>query len=434
MVCRGFLQRLDGEFAFAIVDYITRDIVVARDPMGIRPLFYGRDSSSGAMLFASEAKALHDLCEVVTPFPPGCWYSTAKDVFTTYASLSVVSVPWVTDVHIAKREIRSRLIAAVEKRIHTDVPLGFLLSGGLDSSLVCAIAASSKTFAHTPLVTFAVGLQENPIDIGYAREMAAAISSDHHEVLFTMDEVRAHLPDLIRQLETWDVTTIRASIGMSLLCRYIRARTPIRALLTGEVSDELFGYKYTDFAPSAAAFQEEAAKRVRELYMYDVLRADRCLALHSLEARVPFSDAAFVSYVMSIAPELKMNTTSIGKYLLRAAFEGMEESEFPMPSSILWREKAAFSDAVGHGMVDSLLADAEARYTTEEFEEKRMQYAEKGRPLTKEGLMYREMFESYYPGRSHWIADYWLPNQEWEHCRVVDPSARMLPNYGQSGL
>ena len=430
----GMLQRLDGEFAFAIVDYAAHDILVARDPMGIRPLFYGSERQSGKLLFASEAKVLHDVCADVTPFPPGTWYSVAKRAFTTYKALDTVSAPFVSDMTLIKQKIRTLLVAAVEKRLQSDVPLGFLLSGGLDSSLVCAIAAASKSFQGAPLVTFAVGLQENPIDIGYARDMATALGSTHHEVLFTMDDVRAHLSELIYQLETWDVTTIRASIGMSLLCRYIRKHTSIRAVLTGEVSDELFGYKYTDFAPSAAAFQEEAAKRIRELYMYDVLRADRCIALHSLEARVPFSDTEFVEFVMSIDPSLKMNRNGVGKFLLRTAFDGTMEEDFPLPSSILWREKAAFSDAVGHGMVDALLADAALRYTDAEFEAKRMQLPEQGRPLTKEGLMYREIFESYYPGRSAWIVDYWLPNQEWEHCRVVDPSARMLPNYGQSGI
>ena len=228
-------------------------------------------------------------------------------------------------------------------------------------------------------------------------------------------------------LGTFDITTIRASIGMYLVCKYIHENTDIRVLLTGEISDELFGYKYTDFAPSAQAFQEEAEKRIRELHMYDVLRADRCISVNSLEARVPFGDLDFVKYVMAIDPERKMNRYGKGKYLLRRAFEGDY-----LPPEILWREKAAFSDAVGHSMVDHLKAYAETMYTDEQLEQKRKQYKH-AQPFTKESLLYREIFETYYPGQSQMIVDFWMPNKSWEGCNVDDPSARVLSNYGDSG-
>ena len=205
-------------------------------------------------------------------------------------------------------------------------------------------------------------------------------------------------------------------------------QTDIRVLLTGEISDELFGYKYTDFAPSAEAFQEEAKKRIRELHMYDVLRADRCISVNSLEARVPFGDLDFVSYVMAVDPEKKLNTYGKGKYLLRRAFQ---EGDY-LPEEILWREKAAFSDAVGHSMVDHLKEYAEGLYTEEEFQERRMKYSH-ARPFTKESLLYREIFEKYYPGQGEMIVDFWMPNKEWEGCDVDDPSARVLANYGASG-
>jgi asparagine synthase (glutamine-hydrolysing) len=198
-------------------------------------------------------------------------------------------------------------------------------------------------------------------------------------------------------------------------------------LLTGEVSDEMFGYKYTDFAPSAEAFQEESIKRMNELHVYDVLRADRCLAANSLEARVPFADIELMSYVLSIDPKIKMNTTGVGKYLLRKAFEG----DF-LPNDILYREKAAFSDAVGHSMVDDLKAYANAMYTDELFQQKRRTY-NVNPPISKEALLYREIFESFYPNHDHVIPSYWMPNQTWEHCNVDDPSARVLKNYGKSG-
>ena len=229
-------------------------------------------------------------------------------------------------------------------------------------------------------------------------------------------------------LGTWDITTIRASIGMYLVCKWIHEHTDVRVLLTGEISDELFGYKYTDFAPSAAAFQEEAEKRIRELHVYDVLRADRCISVNSLEARVPFGDLKFVRYAMSIDPELKMNTHNMGKYLIRKAFA----DDHILPDEILWRQKAAFSDAVGHSMVNDLKALAERTYTDKEFIEKASKYGY-CRPFTKESLLYRELFETYYPGQAAMIPDFWMPNKTWPGCNVEDPSARVLSNYGASG-
>ena len=197
--------------------------------------------------------------------------------------------------------------------------------------------------------------------------------------------------------------------------------------MTGESSDELFGYKYTDFAPDEKEFQKEAVKRVSELYMYDVLRADRCISVNSLEARVPFGDLDLVKYVMAIDPALKMNVYGKGKYLLRKAFEGDY-----LPHDILYREKAAFSDAVGHSMVDYIKAYAETVYTEEEFAEgvKKYSYVP---PFTKESLLYRDIFEKYYKGQAEMIKDFWMPNKNWENCNVSDPSARVLKNYGASG-
>ena len=259
------------------------------------------------------------------------------------------------------------------------------------------------------------------------REVADYIGSDHTEVYMTPDEVRSSLETVIELLGTYDITTIRASMGMYLVCKAIHQQTDIRVLLTGEISDELFGYKYTDFAPSAEEFQKEAVKRIRELHMYDVLRADRCISVNSLEARVPFGDLDFVEYVMSIDPEKKLNKYGIGKYLLRHAFEGDY-----LPHDILYREKAAFSDAVGHSMVDYLKEYAQSLYTDEEYERKRLAYTH-AQPFTKESLLYREIFEKYYPGQSDMVVDFWMPNKAWKGCDVNDPSARVLPNYGDSG-
>lgn len=271
-------------------------------------------------------------------------------------------------------------------------------------------------------------MSEDAIDLKYAKQAAEYIGSEHKEVYMTPGEVTASLETVIQLLGTYDITTIRASIGMYLVCKAIHQQTDIRVLLTGEISDELFGYKYTDFAPDPAAFQVEAQKRIRELHMYDVLRADRCISVNSLEARVPFGDLDFVKYVMAVDPQQKLNTYGKGKYLLRHAFE---KGNY-LPEEILWREKAAFSDAVGHSMVEYLKEYAESIYTDEAFESgcKNYSYA---RPFTKESLLYREIFEKYYPGQAEMVADFWMPNRKWKGCNVNDPSARVLSNYGNSG-
>lgn len=414
--------RLDAEFACIIYDGKTGEFIAARDPIGIRPLYYGYDES-GNILFASEAKNLVGLAEKIMPFPPGHYYKNGE--FICYCDIAKTEAVCHDDVETACAVIRDKLVTGVKKRLVSDAKVGFLLSGGLDSSLVCAIAARES---DKPIETFAIGMSEDAIDLKYARQVADFIGSHHNEIYMTPDEVISSLEELIELLGTYDITTVRASMGMYLLCKAIHKKTDIRVLLTGEISDELFGYKYTDFAPSAEAFQKEAEKRIRELHMYDVLRADRCISVNSLEARVPFGDLDFVRYVMSLDPEIKINKYGKGKYLLRHAFEGMGL----LPDSILWREKAAFSDAVGHSMVDYLKEYAQSRYTDTEFEELRLKYSH-AQPFTKESLLYREIFEKYYPNQSEMITDFWMPNKEWEGCDVNDPSARVLSNYGESG-
>ncbi len=375
---------LDAEFACILYDAGTGEFIAARDPIGIRPLYYGYDSA-GTIIFASEPKNLLGLTDRIMPFPPGHYYRGGE--FVCYRDIAGVDRACRDDLDTVCANIREKLVAGVEKRLVSDA-----------------------------------------IDLKYARQVADYIGSDHTEVIITKQDVLSALETVVELLGTYDITTIRASMGMYLICRAIHERTDVRVLLTGEISDELFGYKYTDFAPSAQAFQEEAEKRVRELHMYDVLRADRCVSVNSLEARVPFGDLDFVQYVMSIDPEKKLNAYGKGKYLLRRAFEGDW-----LPESILWREKAAFSDAVGHSLADDLKEYAEGRYTDGEFEARRRRYTH-ARPFTKESLLYREIFEKYYPGQSHMVADFWMPNRSWEGCDVNDPSARVLANYGDSGV
>ncbi|MDY3282551.1 asparagine synthase B [Dysosmobacter sp.] len=415
-------RMLDAEYALILFDGESGEFLAARDPIGIRPLYYGYDKA-GAIVFASEPKNLVGICGRVMPFPPGHYYKDGK--FICYRDIAAVDQVCHDDLETVCRNIREKLIAGVEKRLVADAKVGFLLSGGLDSSLVCAIAQKKS---DKPIRTFAIGMSEDAIDLKYAKEAAEFIGSDHTEVIITRQDVIDALETVVALLGTFDITTIRASMGMYLVCKAIHETTDIRVLLTGEISDELFGYKYTDFAPSAAEFQKEAVKRIRELHMYDVLRADRCISVNSLEARVPFGDLDFVQYVMSVDPEMKMNRYNKGKYLLRHAFEGLGY----LPDGILWREKAAFSDAVGHSLVDDLKDYAEQYYTNAEFEAKKAKY-DYAQPFTKESLLYREIFEKYYPGQAQMIAGFWMPNKEWEGCDVDDPSARVLSNYGDSG-
>lgn len=381
---------LDAEFACIIYDGDAGEFIAARDPIGIRPLYYGYDKE-GAVIFASEAKNLVGLTDNILPFPPGCYYKSGQ--FIRYCDIAKVDRICRDDLETVCKHIHDKLIAGVEKRLVADAKVGFLLSGGLDSSLVCAIAAKKS---KEPIKTFAIGMSEDAIDLKYARQAEDYIGSEHTEIYMTPDEVISSLEKVIQLLGTYDITTIRASMGMYLVCKSIHEQTDIRVLLTGEVSDELFGYKYTDFAPDAMAFQMEAQKRISEHHMYDVL--------------------------------LKINTYGKGKYLLRRAFE---DGDY-LPEEILWREKAAFSDAVGHSMVDYLKEYAENKYTDKECERmcKKYTYA---RPFTKESLLYREIFETYYPGQAELVAGYWMPNKEWEGCDVKDPSARVLSNYGDSG-
>ena len=452
---------LDAEFACVIYDGEKNEFIAARDPIGIRPLYYGYDDK-GCIVFASEPKNIVGVVNEIKPFPPGHYYKNGE--FVCYRDMTTGGVYAKDDWHPGKaghgrhlsgvgnavsrkahgsmtlstmtgiqeegidaicEGIHDRLMNGIQKRLTADQPIGFLLSGGLDSSLVCGAAAK---LWDGPIETFAIGMDIDAIDLKYARQVADYIHSNHHEVIITKDDVLDALEPVIEALATYDITTIRASIGMYLLCKWIRENTDIRVLLTGEISDELFGYKYTDFAPDKEAFQEESKKRIRELHMYDVLRADRCISVNSLEARVPFGDLDFVDYVMAIDPAKKMNTYGIGKYLLRHAFE----EDKLIPHEILMREKAAFSDAVGHSLRDDLMELAESSYTDEEYEAGIQKYTH-ARPFTKESLLYRDIFEKYYPGQSHMVDDFWMPNKSWEGCNVNDPSARVLSNYGASG-
>ncbi len=260
-------SKLDAEFALIIYDTDTKSVIAARDPIGIRPLYYGYDKD-GYLVLASEAKNLVPYCEKILPFPPGHYYKDGK--FTCYCDITKVDQVITDDIETICKNIHDKLVEGIRKRLVSDSKVGFLLSGGLDSSLVCAVAQSMEDH---PIKTFAIGMSEDAIDLKYAKQVADYIHSEHTEVIITKEDVISSLPEVIKILGTYDITTIRASMGMYLLCKKIHEISDVRVLLTGEISDELFGYKYTDFAPSAEAFQEEAVKRIHEIHMYDVLRA-----------------------------------------------------------------------------------------------------------------------------------------------------------------
>lgn len=413
---------LDAEFALVLYDTKNKSLIAARDPLGIRPLFYGKSKATNGIIFSSEVKGIIDFVDKVFPFPPGHYYINGE--FIQFTNIYGINQYHNDTFDVIFKRINKKLTNAIIKRLDSDAPMGFLLSGGLDSSIVCAIA---QRYLKTPIRTFSIGMKDDAIDLKYAKQVSEYIGSIHTEVIISRQDVINSLDEVIYALETYDITTIRASVGMYLLAKYIHNNTDIKVLLTGEVSDELFGYKYTDYAPNEAAFQNEADKRIRELYMYDVLRADRCLASNSLEARVPFGDIDFLTYVMKTPPIFKMNKYNMGKFLLRKSFEGEL-----LPSNILYREKAAFSDAVGHSLVDILKEHSNSCYSDEEFLLLKQKYHNPN-PFTKESLLYREIFEKHYKHHSHLVKNYWMPNKEWNNCNVDDPSARVLSNYGNSG-
>ena len=359
---------LDAEYALILYDAQSGSFIAARDPIGIRPLYYGLDES-GVMVMASEPKNLVGICEKIMPFPPGHYYKDGS--FHCYRDLSKVSSYSSNDLETACTKIRELLCEGVRKRLDADAPLAFCSAADW---IPRWCAPSARAMLKRPIRTFAIGMDKDAIDLRYAREVADKhLHTDHTEILMTREEVIDALKDVIYALGTYDITTIRASMGMYLICKAIHETTDIRVLMTGEISDELFGYKYTDFAPDAKAFQEESEKRIRELHMYDVLRADRCISVHSMEARVPFGDLAFADYVL--AHRSKPEDESLWQRQISAAPCVCGRLS---PQDILMREKAAFSDAVGHSLRDDLQAYAESLYSDAELETKRRQYAHAG--------------------------------------------------------
>lgn len=397
----NFMDQLNGIFAFVLWDEQAQRYLIGRDPMGVIPLYHGRDDE-GQLWVASELKAIEPHCRQVHLFPPGhILDSTDGELRRWYEP------EWREFEHATHpadpEELRAALEAAVHRQLMGDVPYGVLLSGGLDSSLVAAIAqrfadrrieSNDTEAAWWPrLHSFAIGLEGSP-DLAAARIAAKAIGTQHHEFHYTIQEGIDALEDVIRHIETFDVTTVRASTPMFLLARRIKA-VGVKMVLSGEGADEIFGgYLYFHKAPDARAFHEETVRKLDKLHLYDCLRANKAMAAWGVEARVPFLDLEFINIAMSLDPAAKMaGQGRPEKAILREAGTGL------LPKEILWRQKEQFSDGVGYGWIDSLKAHAEAQVSDRELAEAAQRFP-LNPPNTKESYLYRRLFERNFPSQA----------------------------------
>ncbi|GAB2620338.1 asparagine synthase B [Novilysobacter erysipheiresistens] len=405
-VC-GWLSRLNGIFAFALWDRASQSYLIARDPVGVVPLYWGHDGA-GRLCVASEMKALVGTCNDVAQFPPGHWYDSATGELTGYYQRPWRDYDATTGVEVSAAELRDAFERAVHRQLMSDVPYGVLLSGGLDSSLVAACAArfarrrveeDDRAEAWWPrLHSFAIGLDGSP-DLAAAEVAAEALGTVHHGFTYTLEEGLDALPEVIRHVETYDVTTIRASTPMYLLARRIKAMG-VKMVLSGEGSDEIFGgYLYFHKAPDARAFHEELVRKIDALHNYDCLRANKSMMAWGVEARVPFLDVEFLEVAMCMEAAAKMvgigadGRLRIEKAVLREAFAGY------LPDSILWRQKEQFSDGVGYGWIDGLKAHAEAHVGDREFAAAARRFPVNP-PQSKEAYFYRRIFERIFPGEA----------------------------------
>lgn len=432
------LEQLNGIFAFALYDEETDEYLIGRDPIGVIPLYIGHDSD-GKVYCASELKALEGFCESYEPFLPGHYYTSRDHQMHRYYVRDWMDYEEVKDNTASSEDVREALDAAVKRQLMCDVPYGVLLSGGLDSSVTSAIAMKySKKRIETDdqhgawwpqLHSFAVGLKGAP-DLAKAREVAEHIGTVHHEVNYTIQEGIDAIRDVIYFIETYDVTTVRASTPMYLLARVIKSMG-IKMVLSGEGADEVFGgYLYFHKAPSAEEFHKETVRKLGKLYQYDCLRANKSLAAWGVEGRVPFLDKEFLDVAMRLNPEAKMCPgTTMEKRIVREAFADM------LPASVAWRQKEQFSDGVGYSWIDTL-----KQITSEAVTDEMMAHAAErfpiNTPMNKEEYYYRSIFEEHFPSDS---AARSVPHEasvacstaialEWDEAwkKMNDPSGRAV--------
>jgi asparagine synthase (glutamine-hydrolysing) len=441
----NLVDHLEGMYAFVLHEPTTGKWLIGRDPIGIIPLYYGRDAE-GQTWVASEMKAIEDVCTEMQPFPPGHTMSDQDDV-----PVKRYSRDWMEwDSHPRKEyrpeDLHNALDAAVQSHLMGDVPYGLLISGGLDSSVVAALAMrhaqhrvddDNTSEAWWPKVhSFAIGLEGSP-DLKAAAEVAEFIGTVHHGLTYTVQEGLDALSDVIKHIETYDVTTIRASTPMYLLARRIRTMG-IKMVLSGEGADELFGgYLYFHLAPNAREFHEETVRKVLDLHKYDCARANKSMMAWGIEARVPFLDRNFIDYAMRLNPQVKMaGAGKLEKEPIRNAFEGL------LPERILRRQKEQFSDGVGYNWIDSLKAQAETRVSDTDLARAASRFPINP-PATKEGYWYREMFELHFPSASaastvpggKSVACSTEKALEWDARlqNVVDPSGRAVTSVHEDG-
>ena len=390
-----FLNEIDGIFAFSLYDPNTKDYFIARDHMGIIPLYIGWDEN-GVTYVASEMKSIESYCEKLQEFPPGNYYKNGE--FTQWYQPN-----WVNEIPtdaVSLPKLKKALEDSVHKQLMCDVPYGVLISGGLDSSVIAAIAAKySKKRVESGdaeeawwprLHSFAIGLDGSP-DLKAAKIVADAIGTVHHECKYTIQEGLDALRDVIYHLETYDVTTIRAATPMYLMARKIKSMG-IKMVLSGEGADEVFGgYLYFHMAPNKEELHHETVRKLQKLSKYDCLRANKSMAAWGIEARVPFLGKEFLEYAMNIDPADKMcSDGKAEKYVLRKAFEGI------IPDEVLWRQKEQFSDGVGYNWIDSLKANADEKVSDDNLANAKRKFPIQP-PTTKEGYYYREIFDEMYP-------------------------------------
>ncbi|PRT55530.1 Asparagine synthetase [glutamine-hydrolyzing] 1 [Wickerhamiella sorbophila] len=445
-------NHLDGFFAFALYDSKRDRIVAARDPIGITTMYMGKSSASpNTLWFSSELKSLTADCDEITAFPPGHVFDSDTGKLTQYFKPSWWDEDKIPTTPASLDLIRETLVKAVRKRLMSEVPYGVLLSGGLDSSLIASIAARETRealkddYVHHSLAgvdaqgrltntsgsglhSFAVGLPGAP-DLKAAAQVAEFIGTIHHEHTFTLEEGLDALHDVIWHLETYDVTTIRASTPMFLLSRKIKAQG-VKMVLSGEGSDEIFGgYLYFGAAPNADEFHKECIKRVKNLSYADCLRANKSTMAWGLEARVPFLDKEFLEVCLNIDPKEKMiDSEHIEKYILRKAFDNGEY----LPSEILWRQKEQFSDGVGYSWIDTLRDTAEKTITDEQMNNPKPHWGS-DIPTTKEAYWYRLMFDELFEKNNAAAASTvkrWIPKEDWG-CHG-DPSGRFVKSHASA--
>ncbi|MBO4596808.1 MAG: asparagine synthase B [Bacteroidaceae bacterium] len=397
-----FLEDISGIFAFALYDEEKDEFLIARDPIGVIPLFIGRDKD-GKIYCASELKALEGFCDEYEPFLPGHYYSSKEGAMKRWYKRDWFEYDAVKDNAASVQDIHDSLESAVKRQLMSDVPYGVLLSGGLDSSVISAIA---KKFAHKRieeegksdawwprLHSFAVGLKGAP-DLAKAKEVADHIGTVHHEINYTIQEGLDAIRDVIYFIETYDVTTVRASTPMYLLARVIKSMG-IKMVLSGEGADEIFGgYLYFHKAPNAKEFHEETVRKLGKLHLYDCLRANKSLSAWGVEGRVPFLDKEFLDVAMRTNPEAKMCPgNNIEKKIVREAFASY------LPESVAWRQKEQFSDGVGYNWIDTL-----KQITSEQVTDEQMAHAAErfpiNTPMNKEEYYYRTIFEEHFPSES----------------------------------